>query len=69
MNRHFSLVIHYGPDSNTLEYKGKSEVIKANSMVELVSKFTLLVAKLDREFYEEDLNNLTRTVVDDDIPF
>lgn len=71
-NRHFQLTIHYGrTKSNYLESRDKSETIEANSMVELVSKFAILVAKLDRELHEEDLANLTakNTGFDDDIPF
>lgn len=72
MKRQFSLTIHYGlRNSDYMEYRDKSETIEATSMIELVSKFTLLVAKLDREFYEEDIQELRDKLVGevDDIPF
>lgn len=71
MERQFSLTLHYGPkNSNYLESRDKSETITASSVVELISKFTLTIAKLDREFYEEDLHEVRmRGHKDDDIPF
>lgn len=71
MERQFSLTIHYGlKNSNYMESRDKSETINASSMVELVSKFTILVAKLDREFHEEDLRELESLRRNDNgIPF
>lgn len=57
----------------TVKEKGSFKIksintIKADSMIQLLSQFTLLVHQVMAELHEEELIEL-RSVNDDDIPF
>lgn len=45
------------------------ETIEADSILQLVLQFTMLVTKLERQIHEEELNRIKSERIDDDIPF
>lgn len=58
----------------SLTYVGETnvsfhEIVKATSLIELLSKFQLTIIKLTEQIKDEELQQLKLITEDDDIPF
>lgn len=66
MTEHYTLTLSYGNIEKPVRIV---ETIKGSSLIEICSKFPLMVAQIVKKLADEERAKSINNIVDDDIPF
>ncbi len=69
MKYKFRLTLQKVRKDDDLIVKEPIDTIETDDILQLVQQFTMMIAKLSRDLYEEELHDFRRKNIDDDIPF